>query len=221
MDKAAVPLISLAKAGLVVMLLITSWYSARMGTGALFNMLAKQEIQAGSVGTSEGYRRASSYLHTALHNDSSNPGIQLNLARIQLYDPRRKLPENQIAALAYYRRAVALQPQESLIWAEIFAIKSKLREFDEESDSAIANAIALGGWEPKIQYLIVDAGTASWLLLTPKIRRMVIDMAARGLVNASGWRRSQIRHVLGERQFHNLVCIELINRGERSHLCPE
>ena len=206
---------------LIVALLITSWQGGRIGVGAVYKLLAEWELQSGSVVTAESYSQALYYLHMAQRIDPKNPSIQLALAHINLRDPRRAIGESQQAALIHYRRALEVQPHRALSWAETFVIKTKLKEFDDEWQSAITNAVTLGAWEPKVQYLVAEAGTRSWLVMTPKTREMVVDMAIRGLVIASQWRTNQIQSLLKDRQFHTLVCTELVRRGKYSSFCGD
>ena len=212
--------IKLGKIVVIFVLLITCWQAAKILLVAFFSLKAEQEFGS-ALHDAASRARVSSYLSQAQQFDPKDPDIQLSLGRLQMMNPVRLENANLGAALIHYRNASALQPHRALAWANIFVVKTGLKTFDLERQEALEKAALYGGWDPEVQYLIVDAGTRAWLQATRHDRVQIIDMATRGLVTRSRYRRAQLENLLRTRGFEALVCGELIHQAKESAFCPD
>ena len=101
---------------------------------------------------------------------ASRPG---SVESVRKHELRRLLPE--------IREAIRLRPVSPYTWTALLYVKSEVGERDEEFSLALANATKLGPWEPEVQLVVADVGTANWKELNAMQRDIVRRDILRGM----------------------------------------
>ncbi len=85
-------------------------------------------------------------------------------------------------ALNYFRHALIVRPVSPYTWSNIALTKYRLGEIDNDLYHALEQSIALGPWEPEVQFVAADLGFALWDEMPSSLRESVaqtVERAAR------------------------------------------
>lgn len=193
---------TIIRVGISGVLLITVWQSALVLASALL-VVQVSSMPPGSASSERNLR-------AAVRLAPWYPPSTAALAR--WYTSRYEATGDTSVlqrAMVEVRQLTRIQPAAAEHWAELFILKARLGQYDQEAIDAIQNAARLGPWEPATQYLIIDGGTDAWPFLTPGSRDIVIQMALNALSGASNWLRPSTAQILSDRHFITLVCRHL------------
>jgi hypothetical protein len=84
-------------------------------------------------------------------------------------------------ALNYNLQAIRQRPVSAYTWANIALLKSQLKQYDAQFETALKPAIIWGKWEPLVQHLVVEAGLDAWYQLSQSTRWLVLAAIERGI----------------------------------------
>ncbi|NJO14294.1 MAG: hypothetical protein HC877_00650 [Thioploca sp.] len=84
-------------------------------------------------------------------------------------------------ALNYNLQAIRQRPVSAYTWANIALLKSQLKQYDAQFETALKQAIIWGKWEPLIQHLVIEAGLDAWYQLSQSTRWLVLAAIERGI----------------------------------------
>jgi hypothetical protein len=85
-------------------------------------------------------------------------------------------------ALNYNLKAIQQRPVSAYTWANIALLKSQLKQYDAQFETALKQAIVLGPWEPLVQHLVIEAGLVAWYQLPQSTRWLVLAAIERGML---------------------------------------
>ena len=170
---------------IVVMLMVcwTVYLAAKIGIADLVAIQSRRAIsewdQQKSRPPLRQWLTTRDQIKLARDLDPANPVFVEDLGRI--YDRRLRDQSADSAAtqafaeqaLIYFRQAVRQRPVSAYSWADVALIKLKLDRTDEEFLNALQQAIVWGPWEPDVQFIVAEAGLATWDKLSPQTRAAV------------------------------------------------
>lgn len=84
-------------------------------------------------------------------------------------------------ALDYNFKAVQQRPVSAYTWANIALLKSQLKQYDAQFETALKQAIVLGRWETMVQRLVAEIGLVTWYQLPKSTRWLVLATIERGM----------------------------------------
>jgi len=121
-----------------------------------------------------------SRVQLSVYLDSGNPDHYEDMARLHLLKSSMpKLPpEGRKLALGNsllaFRKASWLKPSSAHYWAMLMAVKSDLREYDQEYLHAFDNAVFLGPWEQIVALVVAETGPNAWDVLSEQQKGQVL-----------------------------------------------
>jgi len=126
-------------------------------------------------------------LEQALSYDARNPDLLSDLGaayegEVAFYPVGDPAADGQRAnARDNYLKALAGRPTWPHDWKALTLVKYRLGQTDAEFRQAMRNAVALGPWEPSVQYVISDIGMHHWEQFDEDTRRLVEDVMRAGM----------------------------------------
>jgi len=176
----------------IAVLVWAGYEAGRRGLADWISMRARYQVvswaEKHSVPSQAQWQRAVDALGAALKIAPDDPtlydhlGVAYQLASAA-FDPRGQWNVYAEYSLLYFQRAAALRPTSPYSWASIAMMKYRLGRVDGELFKALALAMRLGPWEPRVQVVVSDLGLALWDRL---------DEEQRGQIREN-WRRTAVR----------------------------
>ena len=177
-------------------LLAGLWISAVTLAGSTVERMIAQEIVPETPRESAVWQQGVARLTQISQLDPWQPGVLDRLAELQ--------PERD--ALATRRQLVEISPRVARYWVDLFVLKTRLQEWDDEARQALAEAVRLGPYEPLVNEKIIRQAMAAWPLLDQPARRMVIEASARGLQSSAHFRRDAVWRLVRRSGLLPLTC---------------
>ncbi len=91
-------------------------------------------------------------------------------------------------------------------WADLFERKLESRELDDELGIALSQAIAFSPYDPLIAEQLIRAALKGWLVLTPSLRRSIVELAADTLESEATYRLQSRIVLIRDSGLLPLVC---------------
>jgi hypothetical protein len=91
-------------------------------------------------------------------------------------------------------------------WADLFERKLESRELDDELGIALSQAIEFSPYDPLVQEQLIRIALRGWLVLTPSIRRSIVELAADALESKATYRLDSRRALVRDSGLLPLVC---------------
>jgi len=179
-----------------VALLAGLWLSAITLAGSTVERLVAQEITAETPRDSAIWQQGMARLQMIRQLDPGHPGVLDLLAQLQ----------TDSDALVSRRLLVEISPDTPRYWADLFVLKTRLRQWDDEARQALAEAVRHGPFEPAVNESVIREGIAVWPLLDQAARRTVIEASARGLTTSAHFRRDAIWRLVRDSGLLPLTC---------------
>lgn len=177
-------------------LLAGLWISAVTLAGSTVERMIAREIVPETPRESAVWQQSVARLTQISQLDPWHPGVLDRLAELQ--------PERD--ALATRRQLVEISPRVARYWVDLFVLKTRLQEWDDEARQALAEAVRLGPYEPVVNEKIIRQAMAAWPLLDQPARRMVIEASARGLQSSAHFRRDAVWRLVRRSGLLPLTC---------------
>ena len=177
-------------------LLAGLWISAVTLAGSTVERMIAQEIVPETPRESAVWQQSVARLTQISQLDPWHPVVLDRLAELQ--------PERD--ALATRRQLVEISPRVARYWVDLFVLKTRLQEWDDEARQALAEAVRLGPYEPVVNEKIIRQAMAAWPLLDQPARRMVIEASARGLQSSAHFRRDAVWRLVRRSGLLPLTC---------------
>lgn len=111
--------------------------------------------------------------------------------------------EEKIQLLA---RLTRVTPNSASAWAELFSTRIASGLFDDQTRRALAEAVRLGPFEPRVNELVLGAGASRWSALDAHSRRLVVDSGIRVIDSQAHYRRGELLGLLRESGLIWLSC---------------
>lgn len=184
----------LVNANLVSLIGLLIWLiylATRWGLADLLVKPASYQIslweQSGSTVQAAAWQTTLTQLQRAINLEPHNPDLLELISRAYYLhsnvDIGIKLQLNSLQqALNYNLQAIRQRPVSAYTWANIALLKSQLKQYDAQFETALKSAIILGKWEPLVQHSVIEAGLAAWYQLPSSIRWLVLAAIERGIV---------------------------------------
>lgn len=184
------------------------------GLAALFAMQARHEfdlwLKNPATMSFEFWGKANSNLASAQTLDPKNPFLHEDLGRLldnkALY-VKWITPEQRAQAWKeshdQFKMALALRPVSPYTWSNLALTKSRLGEWDKETQLALRQAAILGPWEPEVQIIIADVGWAGWDKWPADLKSILEENIVRG----SKRQREAMLRLVANHQQKNYVCM--------------
>ena len=94
-------------------------------------------------------------------------------------DPAAGRPRDR--ARQYYLAALAGRPTWPHDWMALALVKYRLGQIDADFHHALRTALALGPWEPSVQYVIADIGMHHWDRFDDGTHQLVLGVVRDGM----------------------------------------
>jgi hypothetical protein len=147
---------------------------------------------------------------------NSNPGEQaavpISLARTidnghpQVLEWLSRFGGSETERLHAARELTRAEPFLGSGWADLFERKLEGRELDDELETALSQAIEFSPYDPLIQEQLIRIALRSWQVLTPSIRRAIVELAADSLESKATYRMDSRRALVRDSGLLPLVC---------------
>ena len=185
---------AIALAG-ITLLAFAAYDSALRGLADWRSARGRHDIrmwtQGRAVQSEEQWQRAVDALREALRLAPQDPALWESLGFAYDIGSRNFVPNGGRGgwsvysefALIHFRQAAALRPTSPYSWAGVAVMKYRLDQLDEEFSRALASAMRLGPWEPRVQLIASNIGLALWDRLNPAFKDLVRE----------NWRRTAVR----------------------------
>lgn len=203
----------LAWAGIFILLILIAM-AGRECLAAFYTMQARHEfdkwLKNPATMSFEFWQKANGNLSSALAIDPGNPFLHEDLGR--LLDNKAmhvKWPSHEQRAQTWkesrdhFRTALTLRPASPYTWSNLALIKSRLGEWDAETQLALRQAATLGPWEPEVQVSIADVGWAGWNHWPDELKPILEDNIVRG----SKSQRETMLRLTASHQQQNYICM--------------